>query len=201
MAVQPRRARDPFSGHEAHIRAEVPVKRDHEFEDFVRRRRRALVSTATALTAGDAFLAEDLVQGTLVRLYLAWKRASSGNVDAYARRVLVNAFIDHRRRPFVRREQVVAAPPDAATTGAADLDDTRLLTALAALPPRMRAAVVLRHVDDLSVEDTAAALGCSTGTVKSQTARALAKLRDALDPSSESTATEPLATATQGDLS
>lgn len=170
------------------------MKRDHEFEDFVRRRRRTLLTTATALTAGDAFLAEDLVQGTLVRLYLAWRRARSGNVDAYARRVLVNAFIDHRRRPFVRREQVVAAPPDSPAPGDADLDHTRLLAALAALPPRMRAAVVLRHVDDLSVEDAAAALGCSTGTVKSQTARALAKLRDALGAP-----TEPFVTSVQGD--
>lgn len=172
------------------------MRHDHEFEDFVRRRRRALVMTATALTAGDAFLAEDLVQGTLVRVYLAWKRARSGNVDAYARRVLVNAFIDHRRRPFVRREQIVAVPPDAAWVAGADLDDTRLLAALADLPPRMRAAVVLRHVDDLSVDDAAAALGCSTGTVKSQTARGLAKLRDAL-----AMPPEPVTTAAQGDLS
>ncbi|HEX2893279.1 MAG TPA: SigE family RNA polymerase sigma factor [Marmoricola sp.] len=171
------------------------MRHEHEFEEFVRRRRRALLTTATALTAGDAFLAEDLVQGTLVRVYLAWKRARSGNVDAYARRVLVNAFIDHRRRPFVRREHVVASPPDRAAAAGADLDDSHLLAALAELPPRMRAAVVLRHVDDLSVEDTAAALGCSTGTVKSQTARALAKLRDSL-----AMPPEPITTAAQGEL-
>jgi RNA polymerase sigma-70 factor (sigma-E family) len=156
------------------------VKHDDEFESFVRRRRGHLVGTATVLTAGDAFLAEDLVQGTLVRLYLAWGRASSGNVDAYARRVLVNAFIDHRRRPFVRREHAVESLPETAQAAGAELDDTDLLSALAALPPRMRAAVVLRHVEDLSVEDVAAALGCSTGTVKSQTARGITKLRDAL---------------------
>lgn len=157
------------------------MRHDDEFEGFVRNRRSHLVRTATVLTAGDSFLAEDLVQGSLVRLYLAWGKARSGNVDAYARRVLVNAFIDHRRRPFVRREHVVASPPDAAAASRDDLDDTRLLHALADLPARMRAAVVLRHVEDLSVDDVAAALGCSTGTVKSQTARGIAKLRDALE--------------------
>ena len=172
------------------------MKHDDEFEEFVRRRRRHLVLTATALTAGDAFLAEDLVQGTLVRVYLAWKRARSGNVEAYARRVLVNAFIDHRRRPFVRREHVVASLPEAAASAGPDLDNGYLLSALAALPPRMRAAVVLRHVDDLSVEDTAAALGCSAGTVKSQTARALAKLRESLELSRH-----PIGTTLQGDPS
>ena len=158
------------------------MKHDDEFETFVRNGRGRLVGTATALTAGDAFLAEDLVQGTLVRLYLAWGRARSGNVEAYARRVLVNAFIDHRRRPFVRRESSVPSLPEAASGVAErDVDDTRLFNALAELPPRMRAAVVLRHVEDLSVEDAATALGCTPGTVKSQTARALAKLREALE--------------------
>jgi RNA polymerase sigma-70 factor (sigma-E family) len=171
------------------------VKHDDEFESFVRRRRGHLVGTATVLTAGDAFLAEDLVQGTLVRLYLAWGRARSGNVEAYARRVLVNTFIDHRRRPFVRRERAVESLPDSATTPVSELDDTRLLTALAALPPRQRAAVVLRHVEDLSVEDVAEALGCSTGNVKSQTARGIAKLRDALERDQQ-----PVSTASRGDL-
>lgn len=154
---------------------------DEEFEQFVRRRRGHLVNTATALTAGDAFLAEDLVQGALVRLYLAWRKARPGNVEAYARRVLVNAFIDHRRRPFVRRERVSESLPDVPVPRVSATDEPHLLAALAALPPRMRAAVVLRHVEDLSVEDAAAALGCSTGTIKSQTARGIAKLRDALE--------------------
>jgi len=173
------------------------MKHDDEFEAFVRDRRARLVGTATALTAGDAFLAEDLVQGTLVRLYLAWGRARSGNVEAYARRVLVNAFIDHRRRPFVRRERTVAALPDAASVAVdRDFDDAQLFNALAELPPRMRAAVVLRHVEDLSVEDAAATLGCTPGTVKSQTARALAKLRESLEPHRD-----PISATTQGDPS
>jgi RNA polymerase sigma-70 factor (sigma-E family) len=167
------------------------VKHDDEFESFVRRRRGHLLRTATVLTAGDGFLAEDLVQGSLVRLYLAWGRARSGNVEAYARRVLVNAFIDHRRRPFVRREHAVASLPDSAAAGGSELDDARLLNALADLPARMRAAVVLRHVEDLSVEDVAEALGCSAGTVKSQTARGIAKLREALEADQPVTVTVP----------
>jgi RNA polymerase sigma-70 factor (sigma-E family) len=163
-----------------------PKARDAEFEDFVRRRRSHLLGTAVVLTAGDHHLAEDLVQGVLVRLYLAWGRATRrGGIDAYARRALVNAFIDHRRRPSVARETVTDTVPDrAAATAPGTLGeeavDAELLAALRALPERMRAAVVLRHVADLSVEDAADALGCSPGTVKSQTARGLAKLRELL---------------------
>ncbi|KRC51405.1 MULTISPECIES: SigE family RNA polymerase sigma factor [unclassified Nocardioides] len=161
-----------------------PKPRDAEFEEFVRSNRSRLLGTATVLTAGDHHLAEDLVQGTLVRMYLAWGRATKrGGAAAYARRVLVNSFIDHRRRPSVSRETATAELPDHAggpTTAADEPVDAELLAALSALPARMRAAVALRHVVDLSVEDTAELLGCSEGTVKSQTARGLAKLREVL---------------------
>ncbi|MBM7516308.1 SigE family RNA polymerase sigma factor [Nocardioides nitrophenolicus] len=174
-----------------------PKARDAAFEEFVRRRRSHLLGTAVVLTAGDHHLAEDLVQGVLVRLYLAWGRASRrGGVDAYARRALVNALIDHRRRPSVARETVTDAVPDRAvvptapTVLATEAVDAELLAALKALPERMRAAVVLRHVADLSVEDVADALGCSPGTVKSQTARGLAKLRELL-PQAESIPAAP----------
>lgn len=155
--------------------------REAEYEAFVRERRGELVSTATLLLGGDAHLAEDLVQASLVRLYMAWGRARSGNPRAYARRILVNATIDHHRRPWVRRERSTDALPDVPAEAIEALDG-ELLAALRALPPRMRAAVVLRHVEDLSVEDAADALGCSTGTVKSQTARGLDKLRHHLTP-------------------
>lgn len=158
-----------------------PKPRDAEFEEFVRSNRSRLLGTATVLTAGDHHLAEDLVQGTLVRMYLAWGRATKrGGAAAYARRVLVNSFIDHRRRPSVSRETATAELPDRAGAPAEEPVDAALLAALSALPPRMRAAVVLRHVLDLSVEDAAEVLGCSEGTVKSQTARGLAKLREVL---------------------
>ncbi|GAB3864941.1 SigE family RNA polymerase sigma factor [Nocardioides maradonensis] len=160
------------------------MRRTHEaeYEDFVRGHRAELLATARHLT-GDHHLAEDLVQTMLTKLYLAWPRARQTNTGGYARRVLVNCFVDHRRRPWVRREQSAVTMPAHATSPAPDAGDAidpELSGALLELPPRMRAAVVLRHVEDLSVEETARALGCSTGNVKSQTARGLDKLRDLL---------------------
>jgi RNA polymerase sigma factor (sigma-70 family) len=125
------------------------------------------------------------VQTALARLYLAWPRVRrSGTEAAYAWRIVVNAHIDEVRRPRWRRERPVPELPDgpgaapAAAPGGIDGDAIR--AALAALPPRMRAAVVLRHWLDLSVEETAGLLNCSTGTVKSQTAKGTARLRDLL---------------------
>ena len=157
----------------------VRPRHDAEYEAFVLAHRGRLLATATHLT-GDGHLAEDLVQTALVRLYLAWGRARAVSTEGYARRILLNAFIDHGRRPWVWRERAADVLPDAAAVVADDTHDPELLTALAALPPRMRAAVVLRYVEDLSVEDVADALGCSLGTVKSQTASGLEKLRAAL---------------------
>jgi RNA polymerase sigma factor (sigma-70 family) len=103
-------------------------------------------------------------------------------MDAYIRRTLLNAYLDERRRPW-RREQAVAAVPDQPTT-AAELPDPgtrqRILAALAAIPPRQRAALVLRFWADMSVEQVADLLHCSAGTVKSQTARGLERLREVL---------------------
>ena len=158
-------------------------ERDAQFHDFVLARRAQLVRTATLLTAGNAHLAEDLVQSTLTKLYVAWpafQRAHSP--DGYVRRVLVNALTDERRRQWWRRERPSAELPDRAQpaeAGPGELDDL-LRTALRELPPRMRAAVVFRYFYDLDVAETADALGCSQGTVKSQTARALDRLRAAL---------------------
>jgi RNA polymerase sigma-70 factor (sigma-E family) len=153
------------------------------FETFVRLRRGDLLIAAIALAAGDRHLAEDLVQTTLVRLYLRWPRLQQDNVMAYARRSLVNGLLDHRRRSFIRHESTVSELPEQATASDEGSGmDADLMTALAALPPRMRATIVFRFVDGLSVEETAAALGCSPGTVKSQSARALEKLRDSLTP-------------------
>ncbi|WP_083576671.1 RNA polymerase sigma factor [Rhodococcus maanshanensis] len=177
---------------------DVGSLRDAEFEDYVRRRRSELLRSATLLTSGDAHLAEDLVQTTLTRLYLKWSRARSTNLDAYARRVLVNNLIDHHRRPFMRRERHVAEVPDVAAvpgsggqrTGFVDeVVDHQLLAALATLPPRMRAVVVLRYVEGLDVAEAAHALGCSSGTVKSQASRGVEKLRDLLRPAASGSAT------------
>ncbi len=163
--------------------------REEEFRAYVVDARARLVRTATLLTAGDRHLAEDLVQTTLTKLYLAWPRIRTADgPDGYARRTLVNALIDERRRPFRRRESTHAELPErAAATPSDDPEFAALQTALAALPAGMRAAVVFRHVYDLSVADTAAALDCSEGNVKSQTARGLDQLRAALSPTTPTT--------------
>jgi RNA polymerase sigma-70 factor (sigma-E family) len=160
--------------------------RDEEFSGFVRARRVDLVRSACLLTAGDTYLAEDLVQTALARLYVAWPRVRrSGTQFAYVWRILVNAHIDETRKAARRRERQMAsvpevqapAPPESFFLG---LDGCDVRAALAELPARMRAAMVLRYWLDLSVEQTAELLNCSEGTVKSQTAKGSARLRDLL---------------------
>ncbi|MFI5426853.1 SigE family RNA polymerase sigma factor [Aeromicrobium sp. UC242_57] len=158
--------------------------RDEEFRSYVVDHRAALVRTATLLAAGDRHLAEDVVQSTLTRLYLAWplfKKAK--NPAGYARRALVNSLVDEHRRPWRRRERVQSSIPEMtlAEPESASAKIDALHAALRDLPPRMRAAVVYRYFHDLSVAETADALSCSQGTVKSQTARALDRLRDVLE--------------------
>lgn len=162
--------------------------RDEQFHAFVVTERAGMVRTARLLAAGDGHLAEDLVQSTLTALYVAWPAFQrAGNPGAYVRRSLVNALIDERRRPWRRREQSLPVLPDRTDASAHEqlpvegADRTQALyRALRDLPPRMRAAVVLRYFHDLSVAETADVLTCSQGTVKSQTARALDKLREGL---------------------
>ena len=158
------------------------TERDEQFHAFVAERRGALVHTARLLTAGDVFLAEDVVQTALTKLYVSWAAfRRAGNPDGYARRALVNALMSEHRRVWRRFERPVADLPEHARAGAAaDDGDPELARALGELPPKMRAAVVYRFFHDLDVVDTADALGCSVGTVKSQTARALDKLRAVL---------------------
>jgi RNA polymerase sigma-70 factor (sigma-E family) len=155
-------------------------KRDEEFSSFVEPRRLALVRTATALTGGDRHLAEDLVQQCLVKLYLAWPRVRAARLDAYVRRALVNSMIDSRRGAFAQREQLWAEPPERSSNEFEGSNESEVLAALRQLPAGMRAAVVLRHVEGLSTEETAKALGCSAGTAKSQTSRGLERLRTIL---------------------
>ncbi|GAA2865745.1 RNA polymerase sigma24 factor [Actinoplanes cyaneus] len=155
-------------------------ERDEQFHRFVVSRRPGLVRTATLLTAGDAHLAEDLVQSVLTKLYVAWPAFQrADNPDGYLRRVLVNALTDERRRWWRRREETMADVPDLPAAEPARDGETAagLRAALKQLPPRMRAALVFRYFYDLDIADTADALGCSEGTVKSQTARALDRLR------------------------
>jgi RNA polymerase sigma-70 factor (sigma-E family) len=157
--------------------------RDEQFRTYVLNSRGHLLRTATFLTSGDRHGAEDLVQTALMRLYVAWPRVRPETVDAYARKSMLNALIDNRRRPAARFERSRAAVPDVPVDDPPPSEtETAVFAALAQLPPRMRAAVVLRHLLDLSVAETADALNCSEGTVKSQTARGLDQLRAALAP-------------------
>jgi RNA polymerase sigma-70 factor (sigma-E family) len=157
--------------------------REEQFRAYVHTRRAGLLRTATFLASGDRFAAEDLVQTALMRLYIAWPRVRSETVDAYTRKALLNALIDDRRRAFRRHEHPRDRLPETAVVEPSEPDgETAVFAALAALPPRMRAAVVLRHLCELSVAETAEALSCSQGTVKSQTARALTQLRATLTP-------------------
>ncbi|HEX8343566.1 MAG TPA: SigE family RNA polymerase sigma factor [Actinoplanes sp.] len=128
---------------------------------------------------GNWHTAEDLVQLTFVRLYRRWPGIRDDSVDAYARRVLVNAFLTHRRAR--RRESLMADPPERAAGAADPTDGLAVHRALADLAPRQRAAVVLRYLEDLPVAEVAALLEISEGTVKSQTARAIQSMRGAFD--------------------
>ena len=151
-----------------------------EYKRYVTARSHALWHTAF-LMCGDAHQAEDVVQTALLKLYVAWHRVERAeNRDAYARRVLVRCVIDEKRRGW-RRERVVAAVPESAADEGPDIGERdAALRALALLAPRQRATLVLRFWEDLSVEQTAELLGCSPGTVRSQTARGLATLRGIL---------------------
>jgi RNA polymerase sigma-70 factor (sigma-E family) len=172
--------------------ADVTTSRDEQFRAYVVASRGKLLRTATFLVSGDRFAAEDLVQTALIGLYVAWPRVRAETVDAYTRKSMLNALIDHRRRPFVRHERSWSRVPDLPFEDVPATDPgAAVFAALAALPPRTRAAVVLRHLSQLSITETAEALGCSEGTVKSQTARGLARLRASLTPESVPTSDSP----------
>ncbi|MFI5959521.1 SigE family RNA polymerase sigma factor [Cryptosporangium sp. NPDC051539] len=154
-----------------------------EFEEFVRDSSDRLVRTAYLL-CGDRGHAEDMTQTALLRTARRWRSART-SPEAYARRVVVNLAKD-RWRALSRRPPETGLEVDVpiATDGPADADD-RLLRAVRTLPDGQQAVLVLRFFDDLSVAETAAALGCSDGTVKSQTARALERLRSIYAPERE----------------
>ena len=152
-----------------------------DFESYVTARRAHLRRTAYLL-CGDWDRAEDVVQDALARLFVHWRRASrADDIDAYVRRTLINAFLADQRRPW-RRDVIRDQVPDTTVAGPEPTDRDALWAALRDLGPSQRAVVVLRFWEDLSVEQTAAALNCSTGNVKSQAARGLARLREVLAP-------------------
>ncbi len=151
--------------------------KDDDFSEFAASRLGRLSRIAFLLT-GDHHGAEDLVQSTLEKVAEHWKRVSRmGSPDAYARRILYNEHVSVWRR--TRLETSTDTPPEPAAGDEAEAVVRRLMLrrALAKLTPRQRAVLVLRFYEDLSVTDAAHALGCSEGTVKSQTSLALTRLR------------------------
>lgn len=167
--------------------------RDAEFTEYVSARQ-AWLRRVAYLLCGDWHRADDLVQSAITKLYAHWHRAGrADSVDAYARRTLINCYLAEQRSGWMKWTVLhrfgggpgsgSAADPEPAPAILSDLDlGLDLKKALFRIPPRQRAAVVLRFYCDMSVEQTAQAMGCSTGNVKSQSSRGLATLRNILDP-------------------
>jgi RNA polymerase sigma-70 factor (sigma-E family) len=156
----------------------VRVESEREYVEYVRARAVTLRRVAHQL-CGDWHGAEDLVQRAFVLLYRHWRQANAASsLDAYTRRILVNVYLEDRRRWWSRRV-TPRAEPRSETTGADAGADGRvdLVAALARIAPGQRAVLVLRYWEGLDVAETAEVLGCSPGTVKSQTSSAIAALR------------------------
>ncbi|MFG2820397.1 SigE family RNA polymerase sigma factor [Kitasatospora sp. NPDC048365] len=154
----------------------------HDFEEFASTRARRLFQVAY-LMCGDWHQAQDLVQTTLAKMFSIWGRLRRGEdepgLDAYARKVLLRYYLSQRR--LKRSGEVVTAelPDSADLPGGSELRLT-LTAALHRLPPRNRAVIVLRYLEDRSIEEVAELLGISQGAVKSLNSRSLAKLREIL---------------------
>jgi RNA polymerase sigma-70 factor (sigma-E family) len=159
---------------------------DDDFASFAGERQQQLYRTAYLL-CGNRERAQDLVQSTLVSLLRSWTKVRDAeNLDAYAKSALIRAFRSERRK--FRREAEIrtlaySRDPSVGTHDPASEAELRvlILEALRTLPPRPRAMVILRYWEDLSIEETAAVMGCSTGNVKSQCSRSLEKLRARFD--------------------
>jgi RNA polymerase sigma-70 factor (sigma-E family) len=160
----------------------MTTAREREFAEYVAARLPSLRRLAV-LMCQDWHRADDLVQAAITRLYVSWPRAkAAANIDAYVRTIVVREFLNEQRSSWFRRVTLSRELPDRparAFDAEAALD---VQAAMRALPPRQRATVVLRFYLDLNVEQTAQVLGCTPGTVKSQTAKALDNLRRELGP-------------------
>jgi RNA polymerase sigma-70 factor (sigma-E family) len=158
---------------------------DARLSEYVQGQWPSLVRYATLL-CGDAVEAEELVQSALVRVALRWPFVrDKDDPNGYVKRAIVHANINQWRR--VRsRETLTADLPDVGVADGASAvaDQDAVRRALAGLPPRQRAVLVLRYLDDMSEQETANVLGCSVGTVKSQAHKGLSKLRDTFAPQS-----------------
>ena len=154
----------------------MSAESDEEFRDFMRGRWAATVRLAYGLT-GDTGHAEDVAQDAFARAYASWGRVSrAGDPQAYVRRIVINEYRRRFRKQRVA-EELPGVLPDAGTVPPGPEERSALLDALRSLGPRQRAVIVLRYWMDLSEAETAAALNCSRGTVKSQASRGLAALK------------------------
>lgn len=152
------------------------------FAEFAAARSGAL-HRAAYLLVGDVGLAQDLVQEALTKTYVAWPRLRHPSAaEAYTRKAITTTAITWFRKKSWNNERATGTVPEASAEGHADALLTRqhLLGALAELPPRQRAVIVLRYYDDLTERQTAEALGCAVGTVKSQASAGLRRLRELL---------------------
>ena len=156
--------------------------RADEYAEFAAARAGHLYRSACLLTAGDTYLAEDLVQETFGRLYVNWGRVSrASNPAGYAQTVLTRTFLAHQRRRSSTERATAVLPDVPVPSGGADV--TMRLTvveALAHLAPKDRAVVVLRYWEDRSIEETAGAMNVSSAAVRTRCVRALARLRTLL---------------------
>ena len=154
---------------------------DRRLGDYVRGQWPSLVRYATAL-CGDPVEAEELVQSALTRVALRWPfLRDKDDPGAYVRKAIVNAQRNRWRRLSTRETSVAELPEAAVADATSSVDNHELVRkVLQTLPARQRAVLVLRFLEDQSEQQTAALLGCSIGTVKSQTSKGLAKLRAAL---------------------
>ncbi|RRS00421.1 SigE family RNA polymerase sigma factor [Glycomyces terrestris] len=156
-------------------------QQEAEFRSFALAQRDALRRQAYLLS-GDWFEADDIVQKALTKAFAVWRRIDPVGAPAYVRRIVVNMYLSHRRLAWVRRERASDDVSPSRSEHPQEGVDLRLevVAALDRLPPRQRATLVLRYWEDLSVEDTAEIMGCSAGTVKSQCAKGLGKMREIL---------------------
>jgi len=169
--------------------------RDDEFADFAATREASLRRLAILLCQ-DWHRADDLVQAAITKLYVHWPKAKAADsMDAYVRAIVVREFLDERRSSWIRRVTLTSQLPDRAAATTDPETSLDMQAAIAGLPPRQRATLILRFYCDLSVEQAAQVLGCTPGTVKSQTAKALASLRIALSPNSGTTPADAPASA------
>jgi RNA polymerase sigma-70 factor (sigma-E family) len=168
-------ARQPF-GAGVH-QVGVTDEQEQEYLAYVRGRLPWLRRVAYLLTH-DWHRADDVVQVTITRLYTGWRRASTAdNVDGYVRRMLINEFLGERRSRWGTRLVLSPRTPDVEAESPELATRLTVRAALALLPPRQRAVLVLRYYADLSIAETAAALNCSTGNVKSLSSNGLTALR------------------------